>query len=48
VSVGSLGGLVTALAALLGLAGDELRPGDLAADDPRYPVVAAARVRKVP
>jgi SAM-dependent methyltransferase len=48
VSVGSLGGLVTALAALLGLAGDEVRPGDLAADDPRYPVVAGARVRKVP
>lgn len=39
------GGLVASIGALVGLGAEELDPGDLADDDPRAPVLAAAVVR---
>jgi SAM-dependent methyltransferase len=40
------GSLLTAVAFLYGIAAEELRPEELAALDPHYPVLAAARVVK--
>jgi SAM-dependent methyltransferase len=40
------GNLLTAVAFLYGIAAEELRPEELAAHDPHYPVLAAARVVK--
>jgi hypothetical protein len=46
--VESFGSLVSSMAVLLGLAGADLRDGEMETDDPRYPVLAAARVMKEP
>jgi SAM-dependent methyltransferase len=40
------GNLVASLATLLGLASQDLRPSDIAEDDPTFPVTACAAVRK--
>ena len=40
------GNLLTGVAFLLGLAAEELKGDELAYDDPRFPLVACARVRK--
>jgi hypothetical protein len=40
------GNLTTALAALLGLAIEDLREEDLAADDPVFPIIASAAITK--
>jgi SAM-dependent methyltransferase len=42
------GNLLAAVAFLYGIAAEELRPEELAAHDPHYPVLAAARVVKPP
>jgi glycosyltransferase involved in cell wall biosynthesis/SAM-dependent methyltransferase len=46
VSVTSYGNVLAAVAFLHGLAESELRPTELDADDPRYPVIVAARAVK--
>ena len=48
VQVRGLGNLVTALAYLHGLAGEELRERELVEDDPHFPILAAARVLRCP
>jgi SAM-dependent methyltransferase len=46
VKVDSRGNVLAALAFLHGLAAQELTPGELAAADPEYPLILAARARK--
>jgi SAM-dependent methyltransferase len=40
------GNLLAAIGMMLGVAAEELRPDEIAANDPEYPVVVCARVRK--
>jgi SAM-dependent methyltransferase len=42
------GNLITGVAALLGLAVEDLRESDLAKDAPAFPIIACAAVRKPP
>ena len=44
--VGSRGNVLTAVAFLMGLAAEELRAGELATDDPSFPMLTFARARK--
>ena len=46
VSVVGYGNMLTAMALLMGVAAEELRPAELRSHDPAFPVIACARARK--
>jgi SAM-dependent methyltransferase len=46
IEVAGYGNLLASTASLLGLSADELRPRELEANDPNFPLIACARVRR--